>query len=61
MRKSTKMFRLASTIGILSLPFVIISDKESFRNLWWIGFISTIMLGVFGIAFYAIRLEERGE
>lgn len=58
MRKSTIMYRVAFGIGLILCPFVIIADM---RNLWWLGPIGVVMLVLFGIAFYAIKLEERGE
>jgi hypothetical protein len=55
------MFRVAFGIGLMLCPFIALTDRESLRNLWWIIPIGVVMLIMFGIAFYAIHLEGRGE
>lgn len=58
MRKSTAMYRVAFGIGLTQAPFVIVADM---RNLWWLVPVCIVTLIMFGITFYAMRLEKRGE
>lgn len=61
MKKSTMIYRVAFTFGILCLPIIIIIDRESLRNLWIVAPLFGAMFILFGLTFYAIRLEEQGE
>lgn len=60
MRKSTKNFRRAFYVGLALCPFVILLETDR-RNLWLLGGIGVVFCIMIGFAFYAMRLEARGE
>jgi hypothetical protein len=61
MKKSKKMYRLALAIGLLICPVMIMTDRESLKNIWLVGILAAVTLVMVSIGFYAIKLEERGE
>lgn len=61
MKKSRKFYGIAAGVGCLLMPFVIIMDRQDYRNPWYIGLMSFGLITMFVLAWIAIKLEERGE
>jgi hypothetical protein len=59
MKKSKKMYRVAFAIGLILTPFVAISTPDS--NFWFSGTMLVMLLIMFSLTFYAIRLEEHDQ
>ncbi len=61
MKQSQRYYRRAFLLGVVLIPFVILTDRALLRQWWFLVPLSVTMLAMFVLTFVAIKHEERGE